>query len=300
MKKKQIALFKLHLAVIIFGFTAVFGKLITLDEGPLVWYRMLIASIGLLFLPRLWKGLREIKRKDAIKVSLTGGIVALHWVTFFGGIKLSNVSVALCMMATSSLFTSILEPIILKKKFSIKEVLLGLMVLPGIFIIFQISYEYILGMAVGVLSAFLAALFGSINKTFADKVRPVTVSFLELSTGFVFLSLLMPLYMYWKPDATLIITEQSDLMWLIVLGIVCTSFAFLLIVDVLKDLSAFTTALAINLEPIYGILLAIVILKENKILSINFYIGATLIVAAVLLNGLLKNREIRFKPLTKK
>ena len=152
----------------------------------------------------------------------------------------------------------------------------------------------------GVLSAFLAALFGSINKTFADKVRPVTVSFLELSTGFVFLSLLMPVYLLWKPEASLQITEQSDLLWLLVLGIVCTSFAFLLIVDVLKELSAFTTALAINLEPIYGILLAIVILKENKVLSGNFYVGATLIVAAVLLNGLLKNKEIRFKPLAKK
>lgn len=295
MKKKNIALFKLHLAVVIFGFTAIFGKLITLDEGPLVWYRMLIASIGLLFLPRLWKGLREINKRDAIKVALTGGIVALHWVTFFGSIKLSNVSVALCMMATSSLFTSILEPLILKKDFSLKEVLLGLMVLPGIFIIFQISYGYVLGMAVGVLSAFLAALFGSINKTFADKVRPVTVSFLELSTGFLILSLLMPLYLYWKPEATLAITQMSDFWWLLVLGIVCTSFAFLLILDVLKEVSAFTTALAINLEPIYGIVLAIFILNENKDLSINFYLGATLIIGAVLLNGVFRNKELRFR-----
>lgn len=295
MKKKNIALFKLHLAVVIFGFTAIFGKLITLDEGPLVWYRMLIASIGLLFLPRLWKGLREINKRDAIKVALTGGIVALHWVTFFGSIKLSNVSVALCMMATSSLFTSILEPLILKKDFSLKEVLLGLMVLPGIFIIFQISYGYVLGMAVGVLSAFLAALFGSINKTFADKVRPVTVSFLELSTGFLILSLLMPLYLYWKPEATLAITQMSDFWWLLVLGIVCTSFAFLLIVDVLKEVSAFTTALAINLEPIYGIVLAIFILNENKDLSTNFYLGAALIIGAVLLNGVFRNKELRFR-----
>lgn len=300
MKKKNIALFKLHLAVVIFGFTAIFGKLISLDEGPLVWYRMLIASIGLLFLPRLWKGLKEISRRDAVRVALTGGIVAFHWVTFFGSIKLSNVSVALCMMATSSLFTSILEPLIIKKKFSLKEVLLGLMVLPGIFIIFQISYEYLLGMAVGVLSAFLAALFGSINKTFADKVRPVTVSFLELSTGFLILSLLMPLYLQWKPEATLAITQSSDLLWLLILGIVCTSFAFLLLVDVLKELSAFTTSLAINLEPIYGIVLAIVILNENKDLSINFYIGALLIVSAVLLNGLFRNRELSFKFLMKK
>ena len=162
--------------------------------------------------------------------------------------------------------------------------------LPGIYIIFQISYQYTAGIIVGIISAFLAALFSSINKTFAQKARPVTVTFIELATGFLILSALMPLYFNFKPEASLAITVTNDLIWLLVLGLVCTSFAFLLLVDVLKDLSAFTATLAINLEPIYGILLAIVILKENQELSLNFYLGAGLIVSAVILNGVLKDK----------
>jgi len=288
---KQIATAKLHLAVFIFGFTAILGRLITLDEAPLVWYRMLIATVGLLFLPRFWKGIKTIKFRQGIKVALTGGIVAIHWVTFFGSIKFSNVSFALCMLATSSLFTSILEPLVLRKPFSIKEILLGLLVLPGIFIVFQFSQFYFWGMVLGLISAFLASLFGTINKTFAHKVKPVVVTFLELSTGFLILSALLPLYFFYRPESTLIISNNYDILWLMILGIVCTTFAFILSVDVLKELSAFTTSLAINLEPIYGIILAIIIFKENQELDTKFYLGAGLIVLAIVLNGVLKNRK---------
>ncbi|MFY0671910.1 MAG: DMT family transporter [Bacteroidia bacterium] len=291
METKQAALVKLHFTVFIFGFTAILGRLITLEEGPLVWYRMMIASAAMLFLPRFWKGIKTVKPRDGIKVALTGGVVAIHWVTFFGAIKFSNVSFALCMMATASFFTSILEPIILKRPFSKKEILLGLMVLPGIFLVFQFSTFYLNGMVLGLVSAFLAALFGTLNKTFATKMKPIAISFIELFTGFIILSILMPLYLHYRPDATLAITEQMDIIWLLILGVVCTTLAFIFSVDVLKELSAFTTALAINLEPIYGIILAIIIFKENEELGGNFYIGAGLIVLAILLNGIIKNRK---------
>lgn len=290
MNPRQLSLVKLHTAVLLFGFTAILGRLITLDEGPLVWYRMLITSLSLLFLPRMWKALKGISAKNALKVALTGGVVAIHWVAFFGAIKLSNVSVALCMMATASLFTSILEPIILKKPFQIKEILLGLMVLPGIFIVFQFSGLYIAGMLMGIFSAFLAAVFGTLNKTFVAKMKPVAITFIELSSGFLILSALMPLYFYAKPATSLLIEQPLDLVWLLILSILCTTVAFLLSVDVLKELSAFTTSLAINLEPIYGIILAAFIFKENEELNGNFYLGATLIISAVLLNGFLKRR----------
>ncbi len=291
MEAKQAALVKLHFTVFIFGFTAILGRLITLEEGPLVWYRMLIASAGMLVLPRFWKGIRTVKPRDAVKVALTGGIVAIHWVTFFGAIKFSNVSFALCMMATASLFTAILEPLIFRKAFSLKEILLGLLVLPGIFLVFQFSKFYLEGMVLGLISAFLAALFGTINKTFASKMKPVAISFIELFTGFLMLSALLPLYFNYRPDATLEITNNLDIIWLLILGIVCTTMAFIFSVDVLKELSAFTTALAINLEPIYGIILAIIIFKENEELGGNFYFGAGLIVLAIILNGILKNRK---------
>ena len=251
---------------------------------------MLFTSVSLLFLPRMWKALRQVKRKNGIKVALTGGIVALHWVAFFGAIKLSNVSVALCMMATMSLFTALLEPLLLKKPFELKEILLGLMVLPGIYIVFQFSGLYVAGMLVGILSALLAATFGSLNKTFVAKVKPIAITFIELSSGFVILSLLMPLYFYFKPETSLLIDQPLDWVWLLILSILCTTVAFLLSVDALKELSAFTTSLAINLEPIYGIILAAFIFKENEELNANFYIGAALIVSAVLLNGIIKRR----------
>ncbi|MBI1185603.1 EamA family transporter [bacterium] len=291
MNAKQSALIKLHSAVVIFGFTAILGKLITLDEGPLVWYRMLIASLGLLFLPRFWRAIRQVKPRDAVKVALTGGVVALHWVTFFGSIKYSNVSFALCMMSTASLFTSVLEPLILRRPISVKEILLGLMIIPGIYIVFQFSQFYLEGMVLGLSSAFLAALFGSINKTFVVKMRPVAVTFIELSSGFIILSAFLPLYFYMKPDAGLAITNPMDLLWLLLLGIVCTTLAFILAVDVLKELSAFTSALAVNLEPIYGIILAAIIFNEHEEMNRNFYLGAGLIVSAIVLNGILKNRK---------
>lgn len=291
MNTQQQAQVKLHFTVLIFGFTAILGRLISLDEGPLVWYRMLIASIGFLVLPRFWQAIKTVKRKDAIKVALTGGIVAIHWVTFFGAIKYSNVSFALCMMASASFFTAVIEPIIQRKPFSVKEVLLGLMVLPGIYIVFQFSEFYLEGMILGLVSAFLAALFGTLNKTFVVKMRPVAVSFIELSAGFLILSVLLPIYFYYLPDATMQITNGLDILWLLILGVVCTTMAFIFSVDVLKELSAFTSALAINLEPIYGMILAIIIFQENEELGGNFYIGAGLIIMAILLNGLIKNRK---------
>lgn len=238
----------------------------------------------------MWRALREMPLQYLLKLILTGGVVAVHWVTFFGAIKLSNVSVALCMMSTATVFTAILEPLLLKKKFDKRELLLGLMILPSIYIVFQFSGYYLAGMMAGIISAFLASLFGTLNKAYVQKVKPIAITFVELSAGFLILSLLLPIYFYFKPESTLMIHEEIDWLWLLILSICCTTVAFLLSVDVLRHLSAFTTSMAINLEPIYGIVLAAFIFNEHQELNTKFYLGAALIVCAVLLNGFIKKR----------
>ncbi|MBI3141677.1 MAG: DMT family transporter [Bacteroidetes bacterium] len=286
------ALLQLHFTVVLFGFTGILGRLITLAEGPLVWYRMLIASLGFLVLPRFWKAIGLVPKQKIWAVALTGGIVALHWIAFFGSIKYSNVSFALCMLATSSLFAAVVEPLVLRRRISWMEVLLGLLVLPGIFIIFRFSAFYPLGMVLGLASAFLAALFATLNKTFVPHMRPTAISFIELSAGFVLLSAAMPLYLHWRPEVQLAITTWADLGWLLVLGLVCTTLAYVLALDVLKELSAFTSALAVNMEPIYTMVLAALLFGENKELGWGFYLGAGMILSAILLNGYLRGRRM--------
>lgn len=286
---------KLHTAVLLFGFTAILGRLIEITEGPLVWYRMGITALSLLLFPRLWKALKDLNRKTAFKIMGTGGIVMLHWVTFYGAIKFSNVSVALCMMATASFFTAFLEPLIFRRKPIFLEIALGLMILPGIYLVFQFSGTYLTGMIMGLISAFLAALFGTINKTFVVKTKPIVITFLELGMGFLFLSLLLPFYFEIRPDSSLLIENNMDWLWILILSLLCTTLAFNFAVDALKHLSAFTSALAINLEPIYGILLAIPIFGEQNELNVNFYIGAGLVIGAIFINGIVKARLRRKK-----
>ena len=246
------AFLQLHIAVFLAGFTGVLGRLITLNEAVLVWYRMMIACFV------LWISLLFQKRKPAasrklfIQASTVGFILALHWVTFYAGIKNSNVSTALVCLSSMGFFTAILEPVMLRRPFDVMEVLLGLLAIAGISIVFHFDPHYKLGIIISLFSAFLASIFPILNRQILQKMDAETATRYQLSGGFIFITLLMPVYLhYFQVDRLL--PSLSDWAWLLVLGILCTVVAYDLFMKALQKISAFTVNLSYNLEPIYGI-----------------------------------------------
>jgi drug/metabolite transporter (DMT)-like permease len=277
------AFIQLHIAVFLAGFTGVLGRLITLNEGWLVWYRLLIASVTMWIVFGLMKRLERIPLRDIIKLTGVGFLAALHWVTFYGSIKYANVSVALVCFSSVGFFTALFEPFILKVKFKWVEVLLGLIVMAGISLIFHFDGRFKTGIILGVASAILLAFVMIFIKEFVARINPETVLTWQLSGGFVMLSALMPLYMYYFPTEY-VIPGFRDWMWLLVLAWFCSVVAFQFTTHALKKLSAFTVNLMFNLEPVYGILLAFVIYKENELLSKWFYIGFAMIAFALVVH----------------
>jgi drug/metabolite transporter (DMT)-like permease len=276
------ALLQLHIAVFLAGFTAILGKLITLNEGLLVWFRLLITVITLGFILCLRKQLQRMPAKDALKTFGVGSIVAIHWVAFYGSVKYANVSVALVCFSAAGFFTALFEPLILKRKMSVTEVLLGLMAIAGIYIIFDFHPQYKVGVIFGMVSAMGMALFPIFNKTLLAVYSPKILSLYELGGGLLALSLLIPLYLQQFPAAYYLPTA-TDWLWLLVLAWLCTVISFELQLKALQKVSAFTTNLTYNLEPVYGIILAFIFFKENESLHREFYIGVSLILLAVLL-----------------
>jgi drug/metabolite transporter (DMT)-like permease len=274
------AFIQLHIAVFLAGFTGVLGRLITLNEGWLVWYRLLIASVTMWIVFGLMKRLERIPLRDIIKLAGVGFLAALHWVTFYGSIKYANVSVALVCFSSVGFFTALFEPFILKVKFKWVEVLLGLIVMAGISLIFHFDGRFKTGIILGVASAILLAFVMIFIKEFVARINPETILTWQLSGGFVMLSALMPLYVYYFPT-DYVIPGFRDWMWLLVLAWFCSVIAFQFTTHALKKLSAFTVNLMFNLEPVYGILLAFVIYKENELLSKWFYIGFAMIAFAL-------------------
>jgi drug/metabolite transporter (DMT)-like permease len=290
---KQKAYLQLHLAVFLFGFTAVIGKLITLEQTALVWNRLWIAVLGLVFIPGVIKGIRSIKRSNFLIFSGIGVLVALHWLTFYGSIKVGNsASVTLACLATSSLFTSILEPIITKSKFQWVELVLGLLVIVGIYFLSGVGEAYYWAIVIGIISAFLASLFSTLNKKYITGQNSLSVSTIELAAGFVFISVCYPLLQNLFPQPQWFPTG-SDWWWLLVLGLLCTSLAFALALESLKVISAFISNLSINLEPIYGIVLAILFLNEDTQLNFDFYLGTAIILLAVILHPIITKIQNR-------
>jgi drug/metabolite transporter (DMT)-like permease len=279
------ALIKLHLAVFLWGFTGVLGKAIQLNEGLLVWYRLLITVITLFFLMIWKKELKKITLKTAWKLAAIGCIVALHWVCFYGSIKYANVSIALICLSAAGVLTALIEPIFTSKKIVVVEVLLGFIAIIGIYLIFHFDTKYRIGILIGFLSTILSVLFSVLNKKMVDQVPPKTMILFELSGGLLFLSLLMPLYLKHFP-VTSLLPRFQDWMWLIILSWICTIWAFDLSLQALKKISAFTQNLTLNLEPVYGIVLAFFVYQENKYLNFSFYIGFILILLAVVLQML--------------
>ncbi|MFK8101809.1 MAG: DMT family transporter [Saprospiraceae bacterium] len=296
MKAKQRAYLELHFAVLLFGLTAILGDLIHLSALLIVWWRVLITCISLFFLIRFGKFLREIPRKIVLQFMGIGVLVALHWLCFFGAVKYSNASICLVCMATTSFFTSFLEPLLLQQRIKWYEILLGLLIIPGmVLVVNNTELSMMAGIAVGLLSAFLAAVFSILNKKMVDQADPMSITFLELGSAWLFLSLLLPFYFYYNPEASFL-PNQTDLGYLAILALLCTTLAYVLSLRALKHISAFASNLTINLEPVYGILLAYFILQENEELSNGFYYGVCIILIAVFsypfLTRLFENKDM--------
>ncbi len=287
------ALLKLNLAIFLWGFTGVLGRVITLNEGLLVWWRLLITVGAVWTLSLFNKNKQLIQRKEAFIIGSIGGVLALHWLCFYGSIKYANVSVALTCMSTTGLFTALLEPLFFKRRISVFEVLLGLMALGGIGLIYLSNLNFSTGIYIGLAAALLVVIVSILNKNVVNNYDPKTMTRYQLTGAFIFLSLLMPLYNYFFPAPSLLPSKQ-DWIWLLILSLLCTVFTYGLYLDALKKVSAFTMNLTTTLEPVYGIALAFIIYHENKDFGYTFYIGLALIVAAVaiqLLKTIKENRK---------
>lgn len=276
------AFIQLHVAVLLAGLTGVLGRLISLNAGLLVWYRLFLTVPSLWLLALLRRQSVRIGRRDLWRIFGIGGIAALHWVSFYGSIKYSNVSVALLCFSSIGFFTALIEPMVMRHRVDRVELLLGLLVVVGILFIFQVDPHYKTGIIVGLVSALLGSLFPVLNKRVLQRVSSENVTLYELSGGFLVLTVLMPLYLYLFPAPSLV-PGWADWMWLLVLSWACTVLAFNLSMSALQKISAFTVNLSYNLEPVYGILLAFVLFREDRYLGAGFYIGFCLILLSIVL-----------------
>lgn len=292
MKAENRAYLELHIAVFLFGFTAILGDLIQLTALVMVWWRVFLTSGSLLFLIKPGKLFRQLGRKMTLRFVGIGILVALHWVAFYGAIKLSNASIALIAMATTSFFTSLMEPWLLRQRVNTLEIGLGLLIIPGMILVANsTSDDMLAGLLVGILSAFLAALFAIFNKKYIGTTDEMNITFIELGSAWGFLSLVIPIYalfskeilVFWPPTL-------EDWGYLMVLAFLCTTFAYVLALRSLRHLSAFASNLTVNLEPVYGIALAWVLLGENKELGQGFYWGVLIILLVVFSYPVLRKR----------
>lgn len=278
----------LHLIVFIWGFTAILGALITLEAMPLVWFRMLFAVFFILIYIK-WKKIPiKVPKKVILKFLVAGLIIALHWFSFFRAIKVSNVSITLACLSTGAFFTSIIEPIFFKKKMVWYEIFFGLIVVFGLTIIFNVEGKYVEGIALALTSAFLSASFAVINSKFVQQYDATVISFYELSGGVLFFSVFLLFLGSFNADFFKLSLE--DFIYLMILSSVCTAYAFIASTAVMKFLSPYTVMLTINLEPIYGIILAVLWFKDKEQMSPEFYIGAVIILITVIINGIIKSR----------
>lgn len=278
----------MHFIVILLGFTGVLGKLIDCGSTVLVWYRMLIAFVFLLAYIYFTSNFK-ISKKNFIQILGIGFVVAAHWLFFFESIKVSNVSVAVVCMGTSSLFSSFLEPLILKRKIQIRELVLSVVVLFAIGLALNADFSYVLGFIYGIIAAFLATLFTILNALYVNKVSSEKITLIEMLGGFLIISI----YLMFSAEITFddLNISTRDIIFLFILGGVCTSFAFVISVEVMKFLSPYNVIMAVNLEPVYSVLLALFIFGESENMNLSFYIGGILIIAAVSLDAYLKKNN---------
>lgn len=281
MNEEKRSLIELHIAVFLFGFTAIFGELILLHPLILTWWRVLLASIFFIFLPRVIRQAKRLDRQLRWIYFGIGMIVGLHWLTFYASIKSSNASITLICLATTTFFTALLEPLLLKKKWSILQIALGVAILPGMVLVVEATGKaYLSGILLGLISAVLAATFSTLNKKYLRVSNPMSVTFIEMVSATVLLSLFIPFLLKGSEEIK-IWPSAKDWLYLLALALICTNIAYLLALRALRHLSAYISALSINLEPLYGILLAAVLLNQHEELNTKFYIGALIIILAV-------------------
>jgi drug/metabolite transporter (DMT)-like permease len=286
------AFLQLHIAVFLAGFTAILGRLISMNEGLIVWYRLLLTMVTMWILYALRNKIQRIPFSEVLKICGVGVLATIHWITFYGAIKYSNVSVTLVCFSSISFFTALLEPVVLKKKLNWTELALGLITITGIYVIFHFDTQYKTGILIGIISALFAALFPIYTRQILQRVNVESMLVWQQTGGWIFLSALMPFYLNWFPSESLL-PSQWDLVWLLVLSWLCSVLAHQLSANALKRLSAFTVNLSYSLEPVYGIVLAFVIFKENQLLSNWFYVGFAIIATALIIHVivLMKNER---------
>ncbi|MCG8184019.1 DMT family transporter [Tenacibaculum piscium] len=288
----------LHLIVFIWGFTAILGALISIDSVPLVWYRMCLAVVFIVIYFLFRKISFKVDKKGLLKFAISGVIIAVHWVTFFEAIKISNVSVALVTMSTGAFFAALIEPLFFKRKIAFTEIILGLLIIGGLYLIFNFESQYTLGIIYALISSFLSALFAVLNGLFIKKYDANIISFYQLLFG----ALGITLYLIFAQKFTVQFFQitTNDWGYLILLSSICTAYAFIASVKVMKYITPYTVMLTINLEPVYAIILALFIFGEKEQMSPEFYYGAFIILIIVLLNGILKNKTIIKNKISKK
>lgn len=278
------AFIKLHVSVLIAGATGIFGRLISLNEGLLVWYRMLFASVMFFLLLWMLGKLKRVSFRDVCKIGSVGMLLAIHWLFFYGSIKASNVSIGVVCLSLMSFFTALFEPLINRHRISLGEIACSLIGVLGIILIFHFDTRYRLGIGMGILSSALASLFTICNKKVSVGYTSSTMLMYEMGGGFLGLSCLLPLYLSFFPVAS-ILPSLTDLVYLLLFASVCTVLLYILQIQVLKKISAFTFNLTYNLEPIYSIIAAMFLFHEAKELNASFYVGLGLILFSVLLHS---------------
>ncbi|MEZ4840763.1 MAG: DMT family transporter [Flavobacteriaceae bacterium] len=283
----------LHFIVFIWGFTAVLGALITINAIPLVWYRVLLASLFILLFIFIRKSSLKISLRSLMKFLFGGAIIGLHWITFFYAIKVSNVSITLATMSTGALFTTLLQLLLFKEKIIKYELIFGLLAIVGLFMIFNAETGFTVGIIYALISSFLSASFAILNAEMVKTHEAITISFYELFFATLFITVILLFNNAFTVDFFKL--QINDWLYLIILSSVCTAYAFVASTKVLKSVSPFTMMLTINLEPVYGILLALLIFRSKEVMDVNFYIGAVLILVTVILNGLIKYRPTIFQ-----
>lgn len=284
----------LHFTILIWGFTGILGELISISALPLVWYRVVIAAVSLYLYMKLSRRKVSVSRKNRIHFLAIGCIVGLHWILFFHSIKISTVSVALVTISSTTLFTSILEPVINRKRISVADIIVGLIIIFGIYLVFKFEFQYLWGIVCGLSCALCASLFSIFNARMVKTSSALVITLYEMiGAGLLVSALFLVRGDSWE---ILALSSRMDLIYLLVLGIICTSFAYVLGVSVMKELSAFTVALTTNLEPIYGIILALIIFGQKEEMSLGFYYGAVIILGAVFFYPVLKAKIENRKP----
>ncbi|MEP2668990.1 MAG: DMT family transporter [Cyclobacteriaceae bacterium] len=284
--------FKLHFIVFLWGFTAILGLLISIPAVEMVLFRTLLAAIGLGVLIYFSDASFHVSRGDLLKIVATGFIVGIHWITFFASAKVSNASVSLVGFATGSLWTAFLDPLFSRKKIKGFEVILGLVVVLGLYVIFSFDFRYPLGLALGIASGFTIALFSIFNARFVKKTHPYTITFFEMTGAFLCTALFLPFYKStWAIDHQLqLLPTALDWFYIAILSLLCTVYAYSASIELLKRLSVFFVQLSMNLEPLYGIIMAVIVFGASEKMQMSFYIGTAIILCAVLSYPLLQKK----------